>query len=289
MSTIFPKWTNRLPTMMLGGVLGTLAVAIGGAWYYFTPKFWRAGYMPIQPGTGFSHQIHAGKLGLDCRYCHSHVEESAEANVPSVSTCMGCHAPGHVNDGLYAKAANVQHVRDAWTAGVRFDEIQRLQGQGKHDEADARMDAYVKDGLPVVEGGASIAWRRVHKLPDYVRNFPHHVHLNAGVSCFSCHGNIMEQPVVHQVQPLSMSWCLDCHANPTPHLVPKDKVTDLYWVRDQLAAGNAPSRPKPIDPSEAGSPTNPLDPGSPGGAALLDALRKKDLHLLPQNCGACHY
>lgn len=267
---IFPKWTNNLPPLLLGGALVGLGTVIGLVWYYFTPKYWRAGYMPAQPALsaayeqslfddaranskaaqipgvdypGFSHQIHAGKLGLDCRYCHSHIEESPEANIPTVSTCIGCHAEGHVNEQLYAKTERVKFIRDAWT----------------NDEP--------------------INWRRVHKVPDYVRNFPHNVHLNAGVSCFSCHGNIMEQPVVHQVEALSMGWCLECHRNPEPHLVPKDRVTDLYWVRDQFeATGYQNTANKGKD-----------NVGSPGGAALLQQLQENDLHLLPANCGACHY
>lgn len=266
MSTIFPKWFNKLPPLILAGVLGGGSAAVAGVWYYATPKFWRVGYMPSQPYLtpeyedvllreasprvpgvmypGFSHQIHAGKLGLDCRYCHSHVEESSEANIPSVSTCMGCHAEGHV-DEKFARPANLRFVRDAWAK----------------DE--------------------SIQWRRVHKLPDYVRNFPHNVHINAGVSCFSCHGNIMEQEVVHQVESLSMSWCLDCHRNPEPHLVPRDKVTDLYWVRNQFRST------KFLNTASSG--LGGLDSGTPGGAALLSGLREHDLHLLPENCGACHY
>lgn len=269
MSTIFPKWTNRLPTVLVGGVLCGLALAVGGAWYYFTPKYWRVGYMPAQPHVseqlranlvqtartelrpaqipgenfpGFSHQIHAGKLGMDCRYCHTHVEAMAEANIPSASVCMGCHADGHVNDQKFAKKERVQFIREAWAAD------------------------------------ASIPWRRIHKVPDYVRNFPHNVHVNAGVSCFSCHGNIMEMPVVYHQQPLSMAWCLECHRNPEPSLVPKDKVTDLYWVRKQLENGNV-----------ATSTVDVNNPGSAGGTALLKALEEKKLHLLPQNCGACHY
>jgi hypothetical protein len=45
---------------------------------------------PTQP-IAFNHQIHAGKLGMDCRYCHYGAEKSAIANIPPVSTCMGCH------------------------------------------------------------------------------------------------------------------------------------------------------------------------------------------------------
>ncbi len=247
MSSIFPKWSNKLPPLMLASALAMGSTVVGGMWYYATPKFWRVGYMPTQPGGGFSHQIHAGKLGLDCRYCHSHIEESPEANIPSVSTCMGCHADGHIGE-TFARAANVQFIRDAWT----------------NDQA--------------------IQWRRIHKVPDYVRNFPHNVHVNAGVSCFSCHGNIMEQTVVHQVEPLSMSWCLDCHRNPEPHLVPKDKVTDLAWVRNQFESTNFANLP-----SDGNTARGALDTGTPGGAALLSGLAESGLHLLPENCGACHY
>ncbi|MBX3727949.1 MAG: cytochrome c3 family protein [Candidatus Sumerlaeia bacterium] len=49
------------------------------------------GYAPIQP-VPFSHEVHAGQLGLDCRYCHSSVERSAHAGIPPTSTCMNCHA-----------------------------------------------------------------------------------------------------------------------------------------------------------------------------------------------------
>jgi hypothetical protein len=304
-STIFPKWLNHLPTLMAGGAVGTLTLVVGGMWYYATPKFFRAGYMPAQPHLseqaearivktaraavkspeipgstypGFSHQIHAGKLGMDCRYCHSQVENSAEANIPTASTCMGCHADGHVNDEMYAKKFRVQFIRDAWESGARFDEIAALKKAGKYEEADAKAKAYEEESLSVVEGGASIPWRRIHKLPDYVRNFPHNVHIGAGVSCYSCHGAINEMPVVHQVQPLSMSWCLECHANPGPNLVPKDKVTDLYWVQQQIKSGNGP---------HAGA--DALDVKSEGGVELLKKLETKKLHLLPQNCGACHY
>jgi hypothetical protein len=45
---------------------------------------------PTQP-INFSHQIHAGKLGMNCLYCHSSAEKSPIANIPAVSTCMGCH------------------------------------------------------------------------------------------------------------------------------------------------------------------------------------------------------
>jgi len=87
---IFPKWTNWLPLALgLGAALAGGAVA-AGVTIYLTPKYTRAGYQPVQP-VPFSHQIHAGQLGLDCRYCHNGVEKSWFANIPGASTCMNCH------------------------------------------------------------------------------------------------------------------------------------------------------------------------------------------------------
>src|SRR6267378_2967748 len=45
---------------------------------------------PRQP-INFPHNVHAGKLGINCLYCHYGAEKSAIANLPPVSTCMGCH------------------------------------------------------------------------------------------------------------------------------------------------------------------------------------------------------
>ena len=90
MSAIFPKWTNRLPVMVITGALLSGAAVTAGVWYYLTPKYTRVGYQPIQP-VPFSHAVHAGQLGMDCRYCHTGVEKSWFSNIPAASTCMNCH------------------------------------------------------------------------------------------------------------------------------------------------------------------------------------------------------
>ncbi|MBG86873.1 MAG: cytochrome C [Verrucomicrobiales bacterium] len=90
MSDVFPKWTNKLPLMVIvGGALvgGAMTMAVT---HYVSPKYTRVGYQPIQP-VSFSHAVHADQLGMDCRYCHNGVEKSWYSNVPSASTCMNCH------------------------------------------------------------------------------------------------------------------------------------------------------------------------------------------------------
>ena len=79
-----------MPGKVLIGALLLGAGVTAGLTYYFTPKYTRVGYQPIQP-VAFSHTIHAGQLGLDCRYCHNGVEKSWYSNIPSANTCMNCH------------------------------------------------------------------------------------------------------------------------------------------------------------------------------------------------------
>ncbi len=75
-----------------------------------------------------------------------------------------------------------------------------------------------------------IEWIKVHMLPDYAY-FNHSVHLNAGVGCVSCHGRVDQMEKVVQVEPLSMSWCLDCHRNPSEHLRPVEEITNMDWIK----------------------------------------------------------
>src|SRR5262245_10797471 len=79
--------------------------------------------------------------------------------------------------------------------------------------------------------GKPIPWVQIHKLPDFVY-FNHSVHVNRGVSCFHCHDRIDLMDEVRQAQPLSMSFCLDCHRDPAKKLIPPDKITDLAWTVD---------------------------------------------------------
>ena len=77
-----------LALLAVVGVVGGIVTA--GVTFYLTPKYTRAGYQPVQP-VPFSHAVHAGQLGIDCRYCHSAVDKSWFSNIPSASTCMNCH------------------------------------------------------------------------------------------------------------------------------------------------------------------------------------------------------
>ena len=90
MSQIFPKQTNLIPLVLAVAGPAIALLAIGGVWYFFSPEFTDVGYAPEQP-IPYSHELHVGELGLDCRYCHVSVETSAVSNVPPTQTCMNCH------------------------------------------------------------------------------------------------------------------------------------------------------------------------------------------------------
>jgi hypothetical protein len=60
------------------------------------------------------------------------------------------------------------------------------------------------------ENDIPLEWARIHRMPDHVY-FNHSVHINKGVDCSSCHGNVNEMDVVHKNKKLTMGHCLECH------------------------------------------------------------------------------
>lgn len=98
------------------------------------------------------------------------------------------------------------------------------------------------------ETGEAVEWIRVHNLPDYAY-FNHAAHVNVGVGCESCHGRVDRMDVVQQVEPLSMSWCLDCHRNPEQQVRPVEEVTTMgYEIVNQIEKGQELVSENNIDP-----------------------------------------
>ena len=80
------------------------------------------------------------------------------------------------------------------------------------------------------ESGEPIPWVRVHAVPDYVY-FNHAVHVNRGISCVECHGQVNEMEVVQHAKTLNMAFCLECHRNPEEYIRPTEEVYNLDWER----------------------------------------------------------
>lgn len=151
------------------------------------------GYEPIQP-IHYSHRIHAGDNGIDCKYCHSAARVSKHSNIPSLNVCMNCHK-------------NISEVAESTLAegneyGIDYnDEIQKLYDAVGWDKA---TQSYTGKTNPV-------KWVRIHNLPDFVY-FNHSQHVSvAGVECQTCHGPVEEMEIMSQHSPLTMGWCINCH------------------------------------------------------------------------------
>jgi hypothetical protein len=86
--------------------------------------------------------------------------------------------------------------------------------------------------------GEPIQWVRVHDLPDFVY-FNHGIHVEKGIGCTECHGEVNRMPLMWKAEPMTMEWCLECHRQPQAALRPVDQVFNMDYVHppDQLALG----------------------------------------------------
>ncbi len=104
---------------------------------------------------------------------------------------------------------------------------------------------------PVRESAATgqpIAWNRVHVLPDYVY-FNHSIHVNKGVGCTSCHGQVNEMPLTWKSNTLFMQWCLQCHREPEKSQRPLSQIYSMDWkpASDQKTAGTELAKAHGLD------------------------------------------
>ena len=138
---IFPKWTNSLKfwAAILGGGAATYAVVF--VWYVLAARTLNVGYQPEQP-VPYSHALHAGELGIDCRYCHNTVERAAHAAIPPTETCMNCHAY------VGTESPRLAPLRAAYESGAPVEWIK------VHDLPDYvyfNHSAHVNSGVSCVE------------------------------------------------------------------------------------------------------------------------------------------
>lgn len=157
---------------------------------YFTTFFYSfdernmVGYEPEQP-IKFSHKLHAGEMGMDCRYCHVGVDKSRHSTIPSLDTCMNCHSV------------------------VKKDGSPEIAKLTKHYEED----------IP-------LPWVRIHKVPEHVY-FNHSVHINKGLDCSECHGNVKEMEVVKHAKAHTMGFCLKCHREAHDEITDKEVIKKI--------------------------------------------------------------
>lgn len=76
--------------------------------------------------------------------------------------------------------------------------------------------------------GKPIQWNRVNSLPDFVY-FDHHIHVQKGIGCETCHGRVDQMTTNVKENTLFMTWCLNCHRNPAKYIRPVDKVFEMGY------------------------------------------------------------
>jgi Cytochrome c7 and related cytochrome c len=190
MAQLFKRRANALAKLTLVGVpLLIIGVSVT-LFAYARSDFWTRVDVPLEQPVPFSHKHHVADDGIDCRYCHTSVENSSFAGVPPTETCMTCHSQ------IWKDAPVLQPVRDSW------------------------------------QSGTPIKWARVHDLPDYVY-FDHSIHVNKGVGCATCHGQVNEMPLIFKTKDLYMRWCLNCHRDPAKFVRPKDQVFNMTYARPE--------------------------------------------------------
>jgi hypothetical protein len=196
MPQIFHPSTNTIARAML---FGSLIAAAAGGWAVY--EFNRSPYVteaavPRSQPVMFSHEHHVSGLGLDCRYCHTSVENSSFAGIPPTKTCMTCHSQ------IWTNAQLLEPVRASW-----------------------RTDT-------------PLQWTRVNDLPDFA-HFDHAMHIQKGMGCSTCHGQVDQMPLTWKAASLQMEWCLQCHRQPEQFIRPREEVFNMDWrpPADQLAMG----------------------------------------------------
>ena len=122
MPQIFHRSTNTISRL---SIFGAVFLLLGLLWLIAAIN--RSSYVTDQDvareqPVPFSHEHHVAGLGIDCRYCHTSVETSAFAGIPSTSICMNCHSQ------IWSASDVLRPVRDSFQNGtpIRWTRIHNL-------------------------------------------------------------------------------------------------------------------------------------------------------------------
>ena len=140
------------------------------------------GYQPDQP-LPFSHKVHVSEHGMDCRFCHTSVEEGKHAGVPSLDICMSCHLT------VKADSPHIQKLITAYTnkEPIVWEKVHLLPDFVKFNHA-----LHIK----ALTGG-------IGKIPPSGEKVKK--------ACTTCHGRVEDMGIMYQHNSLSMGQCVQCH------------------------------------------------------------------------------
>ena len=151
MSQIFHHSTNTLSRLSIFGGIFVIAFLVW-AWAELNASTYATrAKVPVEQPVPFSHEHHVGGLGIDCRYCHTTVENSSFANIPPTKTCMNCHSQ------IWSTAPMLEPVRESFRTdkSIRWIRV--------HDLPDY---VYFNHSIHVAKGvGCTTCHGQVNKMP----------------------------------------------------------------------------------------------------------------------------
>jgi hypothetical protein len=122
MPQLFHPSMNPIARASIFGAVFILSALGGVAWLYYRSSYQtQVGVVRPQP-VQFSHEHHVGGLGIDCRYCHTSVETSPFAGIPSTEICMNCHSQ------IWRDSPKLAPVRESFRTGdsIRWTRVHDL-------------------------------------------------------------------------------------------------------------------------------------------------------------------
>jgi hypothetical protein len=115
MSQIFSKSANAIARLTLWGGLITVVLLLWVILLLMRSDFVTGANTNVTQPVQFSHAHHVGGLGIDCRYCHTSVEQSTFANIPPTKTCMNCHSQ------IWLDSPYLEPVRESFRTGKSLE------------------------------------------------------------------------------------------------------------------------------------------------------------------------
>jgi len=111
MPQLFSRAADAWMRMVLLSIVGVSVVAVAVLLTVVRSPYITGQNVTVRQPVPFSHQHHVADAGIDCRYCHTTVEVSPSAGLPSTEICMKCHR------ALWTDAPMLSAVRASWRTG----------------------------------------------------------------------------------------------------------------------------------------------------------------------------
>jgi len=206
MSQVFHPSTNTLSRFSIFGFLFFLAALAWTVQAINRSPYVTDAYVARTQPVPFSHKHHVAGIGIDCRYCHTSVEESSFAGIPPTKTCMNCHAQ------IWSQADMLEPVRESFRTDRSIEWVR------VHDLPDF---VFFNHSIHVAKGiGCSTCHGQVDQMP-----LTWQVNSLQMEWCLDCHRQ-PEKYVRPRAAVFDMAW-----APPPDQLVQGERLVEEYKIR----------------------------------------------------------